>query len=129
MKWVTVRTFTLPTQAMVASSVLQSEGIEFVLQDELTVQVDPFYSNAVGGVKLNVRAEEAAHAHEVLKQAGFDEDVEERPTVLENLTERITGNLPFIKELPWPFRFAGLVLVVLFLAVLLVLLFSPDTPR
>ncbi|MFN8299232.1 MAG: DUF2007 domain-containing protein [Chitinophagales bacterium] len=129
MKWVTVRTFTLPTQAMVASSVLQSEGIEFVLQDELTVQVDPFYSNAVGGVKLNVPEEQAAHAHEVLKQAGFDEDVEERPTVLENLTERITGNLPLIKDLAWPFRFAGLVLVVLFLAVLLVLLFSSETPR
>lgn len=119
MKWVTIRTFTLPTQAMVAATVLQSEGIDYVLQDELTVQVDPFYSNAIGGVKLQVPAHESARAHEVLKQAGFDEVTAEQPTLLQQLTERITGDLPGIKNWPWMFRFVGLTALVFLMLVLL----------
>ncbi len=118
MKWVTIRTFTVPTQAMVACTVLQNEGIDHVLQDELTVQVDPFYSNAIGGVKLQVPEHQAQKALEVLQMAGFDEKHTERPTLLQNFTEQLTSGVPFVKQLDWRFRFV-LLIAVLFLVLVI----------
>jgi hypothetical protein len=45
---------------------LESEGIQTFLKDEATVQVYNFYSNAVGGVKLQVFAYDAERAIAIL---------------------------------------------------------------
>ena len=63
---ITVKTFTYPHEAYVIRGRLESEGIETFMQDEMTVQVHNFYSNAVGGVKLQVREKDAAQAREIL---------------------------------------------------------------
>ena len=42
-------------------------------QDELTVQVNPFYSNAIGGIKLQVLSSDLSRAIEILKEAGHIE--------------------------------------------------------
>jgi hypothetical protein len=68
---VTVRTFTYAHEAGLAKSLLESEGIFCFLKDELTIQANPFYSNALGGVKLQVRAEDAHAAVDILKRAGY----------------------------------------------------------
>ena len=69
--WITVITFTFPSESYVPRSVLESEGIEVFMKDELTAQVHNFYSNAIGGVKLMVRKDDARRAYEILKEAGF----------------------------------------------------------
>lgn len=69
--WITVITFTFPSESYIPRSVLESEGIEVFMKDELTAQVHNFYSNAIGGVKLMVRKDEARRAYEILKGAGF----------------------------------------------------------
>lgn len=69
--WVTVITFMYPHEAHLAAGVLESEEIAVFLQDELTTQVNNFYSTALGGVKLQVPAEEAGRALEILKEAGY----------------------------------------------------------
>ena len=61
----------------VARSWLESEGVECYVKDELTVQVNPFYSNAIGGVKLQVREEDAERAIQLLKEGGFLEEPNE----------------------------------------------------
>ncbi len=66
-KLTTIKTFTYPHEAYVIRARLESEGIETFLQDEMTVQVHNFYSNAIGGVKLQVREKDVAQAMKILQ--------------------------------------------------------------
>ena len=66
-KWVTVLTVGLPQHMWVIRTRLESEGIECFAKDELTVQSDNLYSNAVGGVKLQVQEDDVPRAIEILK--------------------------------------------------------------
>ncbi len=61
-QFVTIKTFTYPHEAYVIRGKLESEGIRTFLKDEMTVQVYNFYSNAIGGVKLQVLEEDAEKA-------------------------------------------------------------------
>lgn len=77
-RYTTVLTFTYPYEVVIVRGRLESEGIECFVQDELTVQVNPFYSNAIGGVKLQVRERDLKQAVEILKETGYlkDEDLQ-----------------------------------------------------
>ncbi len=75
--WITIRTYTYPQEAYVAKSFLESEGISVFLKDEFTTQIHNFYSNAVGGVKLQVIESEYDQGIELLKQGGFIKSSEE----------------------------------------------------
>ena len=69
--WITVLAFTYPVEAHMAQGFLESEGIGTKLKDELTVQVNSFYSNAVGGVKLQVRENDYDEALMILQKGGY----------------------------------------------------------
>jgi Putative prokaryotic signal transducing protein len=74
---VTLRQFRDIPAALLAKSILDSEGIECFLADENTIRMDWLWSNLLGGVKLWVREEDAARAAELLAQEseeGFDVD-------------------------------------------------------
>src|ERR1043166_3774479 len=66
--FVTIATFTYPHEAAIIKGRLEAEGIICFLQDELTVQVNNFYSNAVGGIKLKVNKEDVEKAKEILAE-------------------------------------------------------------
>ena len=70
---VRIRQFVNVAPALLAKSVLDSAGIECFLADENTVRIDWLYSNAIGGVKLLVREEDAEAASELLDQAPLNE--------------------------------------------------------
>lgn len=72
MDLVVVRTFDNFFQANLLLTRLRSAGIECFLKDEYTVSVDPFLSNAIGGIKLVVRKEDSAEVIQILEQ--FDRD-------------------------------------------------------
>ena len=55
-------------EALLAQVTLESAGIESFLADENTVRMDWMWSNAIGGVKLMVRDEDAAEAADLLEQ-------------------------------------------------------------
>jgi hypothetical protein len=62
-------------EALLAKGSLDSAGIECFLSDENIVRMDWFLSNLLGGVKLNVKPEDADAALEILAQPapdGFD---------------------------------------------------------
>lgn len=71
MSFVTIISFDLPHQAHLAKVVLESEDIEVEILDELTVQVNNFYSNAIGGVKVQVDEKEVDKAFKILVEAGY----------------------------------------------------------
>jgi hypothetical protein len=77
---VTVGRYRDLAEAIVARSLLQAEGIESWIQDENLIRIDWGYSNAIGGMRLQVGAENQAAAIGILAQApdriAFAEDGE-----------------------------------------------------
>lgn len=68
-RFVTIAVFTLPQELAVVRARLEWEGIPCFTQDENTVSAHPFYSNLVGGIKLQVAAEDAEEALAILKES------------------------------------------------------------
>lgn len=71
MNQIIIHSFTLPHEAHLAKTFLESHGITVELRDELTTQVDNFLSNAIGGIKLQVPEEEAQRTLTLLQEAGY----------------------------------------------------------
>ena len=69
--WRTIITFTYPHEAHLAKTLLESEGINTIIQDELTAQVNNFYSNAIGGVKLLVSESDFEQGIDILSKGGY----------------------------------------------------------
>ena len=61
-----VATYSTPAEAHVALSRLESAGIQAAVRDEFTVTFNWLYSDAVGGVKLEVPDDDAPDAREIL---------------------------------------------------------------
>ncbi len=67
-KLVTIRQYRDLAEAMIAKSALDSTGIPAFLRDENTIRMDWFWSNAVGGIRLQVKPEDVEAAEELLSQ-------------------------------------------------------------
>ena len=67
-----LRTFDNYFYANIILTKLQDAGIHCFLKDEYTVTIDPLLSNAIGGIKLTVRKEDAFQAENLLRQ--FEEE-------------------------------------------------------
>jgi hypothetical protein len=65
---VTIRKFRDLPEALFAKGSLESAGIECALLDDNMVRLDWFISNLLGGVKLQVRHEDAEVAKQILEQ-------------------------------------------------------------
>ena len=65
---VTIRQFRDLPEALLAKGSLESSGIECFLADENLVRLDWFISNFIGGIKLRVKAQDAANAHKILEE-------------------------------------------------------------
>jgi hypothetical protein len=65
---VTLRRFLDLPEALLAKGSLESVGIQAYLVDDNMVRLNWFISNILGGIKLQVRAEDAEAANEILNQ-------------------------------------------------------------
>ena len=73
-KLVTVASFSEPIKAHLASAKLEAEGIEYFIIDENIVGMYWLYSQAVGGVKLQVREKDAEKATQLLQTGSQKQD-------------------------------------------------------
>ena len=64
---VVIAEFSQLVKADLAKARLEAEGIRAVLLDAQTISMNPFYSAALGGVKLAVAEEDASHARAILE--------------------------------------------------------------
>jgi hypothetical protein len=64
---VTVETFSSPWEAQLARACLEAEGIDAVIADEHFFRLYGALSNGLGGVRLQVRPEQAGRAAELLR--------------------------------------------------------------
>lgn len=69
--WVVIATFEQATKAHIIKGMLESEGIHCVITNDHLVSIMPFFSNTVGGIKLQVNAEDADRAIELIENADF----------------------------------------------------------
>jgi hypothetical protein len=63
-----IGTYQYSSEAIIIKGKLESEGIEVFMRDNNTVDANPLYSNAVGGVKLFVNSNDFLKAKEVISQ-------------------------------------------------------------
>lgn len=88
----TIIRFTYPHEAAIARGLLESEGIEVFTKDELTTQVHNFYSNAIGGIKLQVWGADYERAAGILRESSFANQMsyvkQEQEPALEKDTDR-----------------------------------------
>lgn len=61
-----VAKFQYSSEAQIIKGRLESEGIPVFLSDHLTIDTDPLVSNAIGGVKLKVYAQDVIKAKHIL---------------------------------------------------------------
>ncbi len=67
-KTVILRKFRDLPEALLAKGCLESAGIQVYLVDDNMIRMDWFISNLLGGIKLQVRPEDAQAAEEILNQ-------------------------------------------------------------
>jgi hypothetical protein len=117
--WITIISFTYPHEAHIANGKLQSEGIETRLLDEFTTQVNNFYSNAIGGVKIQVKEGDVEKALQILKDGGFLEESAENEFTFIRKLNKVTSQIPLISNLLPILRFFVL-FVLLFAAAVII---------
>jgi DNA-directed RNA polymerase subunit RPC12/RpoP len=65
-KFTRVGSYQYSSEAIIVKGKLEAEGIEVFMADNFTIDTDPLVSNAIGGVKLFVRTEQADEAFKIL---------------------------------------------------------------
>jgi hypothetical protein len=65
---VTLRQFRDLPEALLAKGALESAGVQCFLADDMTIRMDWLWSNALGGIKLCVKSEDADAAAQLLDQ-------------------------------------------------------------
>ena len=66
--FVTVARYNYSNEAQIIKGRLEADGIAVYLSDQFTIDTDPLVSQAIGGVKLKVRKEDALKAQTILKE-------------------------------------------------------------
>jgi len=85
---VTIKTFFYYHETLLFEPLLQEAGIEYLLKDQRTVHTDPFLSNAIGGVKLQVEKSDVERAIAVIQE--FEKNTKTNDKIDEITIEGIT---------------------------------------
>jgi len=62
----TIAIFNYQHETVVLKHLLEQEGIPYFFENEMTLSVMPFYSNALGGIKLKVHPNDFDQVQEIL---------------------------------------------------------------
>lgn len=63
----TIRIFQYPAEYAVLRLLLDQSEIRYEFLNETMISVFPFYSNAIGGIRLQVHIDDIAEAEEIIK--------------------------------------------------------------
>lgn len=117
--WITIISFTYPHEAHLAKGKLESEGFEVMIKDELTAQVNNFYSNAIGGVKLLVKESDYVSARQMLIESGYIKEQIGEPNKFFTRFDKLTSKLPLIGKSIIELR------LIIFVALTLIIIIVP----
>ena len=71
----TIAIFQYPTEYAVLQLLFDQEEIRYVLMNETMISVFPFYSNAIGGIRLQVHVEDIELAKELMNNLNNPSDM------------------------------------------------------
>jgi len=112
-KFITIKTFTYAFELAVLKGRLESEGIQCFIKNENFSQIATLYSNAIGGVQLQVLEADIPEAIEILKEGDYLN--EKDYTALKNYHAEISA--PTVEhELKWFVEYKGIIIAVLLVA-------------
>jgi len=63
----TIAIFSYAAEYAVLQLLFDQEEIRYFFQNETMISVFPFYSNAIGGIRLQVHVEDIAQAEEIIR--------------------------------------------------------------
>ena len=66
--FIVVATFTYPHEYTVLKLLLNKENIPHIFENETMVSISPFYSHAIGGIKLKVHKKEEEAVKKMIDQ-------------------------------------------------------------
>lgn len=118
-KMIEIASFQFPAEALTLCSLLESEGVQCYLRDEITSQILGNYVN-IGGVKVEILEEDLPRALEIMEAGGYISDIE---TVEE--TEPIKAIHSFSEHIPFLRKYTlekQIIIIFAIVAVLLALL-------
>lgn len=117
---VTIAEFNLPNRAQFLKSLLEAEGIQCYLKDELTSQI---YGTGImfGGIKLQVLDTDVEAATRILIARGFEEDSVQLENQQEELksSKTIFSNVPYIGRLSYPAQMWTVLILTIALGLIL----------
>jgi Putative prokaryotic signal transducing protein len=128
--FVTILTVPFPGNVSIIKARLESEGIKCFLKDDVTIQIDPLISNAVGGTKLQVKEEDAPQALEILYSQGYlTRESVENPDTYSGL-KKFADQLPFFKKLRFEMRLLIWLLIILIIPMAFIIwIAAPSTSK
>ena len=85
----TIASFSKPEEAHLLRLRLEAGGVAAYIQDENMIQLDWMYSNAIGGVKVQIAEEDIDDAREILNEQPIDSSAPETPPCPFCLSENI----------------------------------------
>jgi len=105
----TIATFSFAPQMGLVRSKLESEGIECFVEDELVSQT--YIHNAVGGMKLKVKAEDADRAKKIIEEMEIFDKPSDTPSRLGSF-DRATKRMPLLGASSLSVRFFALLVLI-----------------
>jgi hypothetical protein len=72
-----LRSFVWPHEYYTLRSFLESNGIEVVMLDEMTITIDPLLSNAIGGIKMYVAEHDFDKANKLMEEFELNKEQNE----------------------------------------------------
>ncbi len=121
---VTVYSFSSPHELAIVVGRLESEGIECFVQDELTIQANPLYSNALGGIKLQVKEHDVERTVEILKESGYNPEQSEESSRLIIWLDKQSERIPLLSKLRVEYRILTLLAFTLIISSYLIYLIT-----
>lgn len=119
-RFVTVLTFENAINAQIAKLSLEAEGITCFLKDEISVQVIQ-YSEALGGVKLQVHESDLEKAIKILERDGYSLERESEDKWAK--IDKLTKGIPFLNTISVQPR--AFILFAMFVTIGLLIILGP----
>lgn len=97
-KMIEIASFQFPAEALTLRSLLESEGVQCYLRDELSSQILGSYVN-IGGVKVEILEKDLPRALEIMEAGGYLSDIEtEENSDSAKAIHSFSGHIPFLRK-------------------------------
>jgi hypothetical protein len=103
--------YSLPDVAILKGR-LENDGIHCYIKDEYVMQTNSAISNGIGGVKLQVKADDVEKALPILKELGYFEEEKKQSKIVQTV-DRLTSGIPLLNRIDAEQRIIALVFAII----------------